>query len=492
MFNSNYRYKDREPWHSEEQGEVGSSILQELKPQPLTFTPILVPYSVRGKHIYIAGKTQQGKTTLMASIIQQDIEHGAGVCVLDPKPSTTSKPNLVETILRHIPPTRQKDIVYFSAAAPFSLDIMSWETEEERQTLAADLVQTFRQLSSNSSDEGTRWPGILRFAIHTLILAKSCSFLDIYNFLVDPPKVESLFRTKILERIKDPKYHAYWNKSYPLFPNDAAVPILNRMTQHILVDPLSIMLGANKADYSIEDIIRNRKILLVDLTGAGKETGNFIGTLFVSRIQQAVFRGLDVPFHLFADEFQNFQTSAFDTILSEAGQLGLRLTLANQYVGQMEERIRKAIFGNVSTYFVFNIGSEDTSYFKDFMPEDAMGKPMRPDALAKLPEYNALYAIARRKPVFKSIPVPLPPATAEQLAFAQSVRKRTLDAYACKMTAQSHTEVNEDPPASGRTDTPPSSGVPVSHPSPARKTGRYQPPRGAEKPEPPPSGGKKP
>ena len=98
--------------------------------------------------------------------------------------------------------------------------------------------------------------------------------------------------------------------------------------------------------------ILDRKIILVDLTGAGEDTMNLLGILMVSKIQQAIGRGLKVPFHLYADEFQNFQTSAFDKILSEAGGLGLRITLANQYVGQLEDRIRSSIFGNVSTFIV--------------------------------------------------------------------------------------------------------------------------------------------
>jgi hypothetical protein len=359
-----------------------------------------IPYEIRDRHIYAIGKTRNGKTTLLYSIISQDIKNGAGVCVLDPKPSG-QKPNLVETILQHIPPEREQDVIYFSAANPVPLDVMSWKTEAERQTLAADLMQTFMQFVTQK--DGDRWPGILRFVIHTLLDAGGCTFLDIYDFLAD----ES-YREKILERVGKDKLKNYWRTYKQVFPKDAATPILNRMSQHILVEPLNTMLGTVTPKLSIDSIIKDKKILLVDLTGAGQETANFIGTLFVSRIQQAVYRDLRTNFYLFADEFQNFQTSAFDKILSEAGGLGLRLTLANQYLDQMQQNTRSAVRGNVASYFVFQIAPEDCQSFKHLMPNDELRKPMKPDILANLSPFTALYAVAGQTPQLRKIPPPKP------------------------------------------------------------------------------------
>jgi hypothetical protein len=178
------------------------------------------------------------------------------------------------------------------------------------------------------------------------------------------------FRQTVLSRVTTPYLLKYWGSFKDLFPRDAITPILYRMSTFVLVPPLNIMLGTAKPKLSIQKVILDRKILLVNLTGAGKESGNLIGTLLVSKIQQAIFRRLRIPFHLYADEFQNFQTSAFDVILSEASGLGLRLTLANQYVSQLEERIRHSVFGNVSTFFVFAIDDGDTDYFKSKMPPE--------------------------------------------------------------------------------------------------------------------------
>lgn len=465
MYRSDYNHKPAKP-KFEKLDTIESTInkhFQKLQPENPTLE---IPYDVRDRHIYVIGKTRNGKTTLLYSIIDQDIKNGAGLCVLDPKPSG-QKPNLVEMLLQHIPPEREKDVIYFSAANPVPIDVMSCQTEDERQTLAANLMQTFMQFVTQK--DGDRWPGILRFVIHTLLDAKGCTFLDIYDFLAD----ES-YREKILDRVNKDKLKAYWKTYKQVFPKDAATPILNRMSQHILVEPLNIMLGSVNPKLSIDDVIKKRQILLVDLTGAGQETANFIGTLFVSRIQQAVYRDLRTNFYLFADEFQNFQTSAFDKILSEAGGLGLRLTLANQYLDQMSQTIRSSVRGNVATHFVFQIAPEDCSYFKNIMPMEepeyadepspATGlykrikdpMPLKPDLLANLPPFTALYAIAGQEPQFKRIPPLPPPPTHEQLDRAEHIKNRTLDLYGCKTPPLPHTSVDaaQEPPEPQPTDDP--------------------------------------
>ena len=324
MYKSNYNFSEANSRHKK------LETLDSMYSSAETPKTVQIPYKVRGRHIYIIGKTQYGKTTLLYSIISQDIENGAGVCVLDPKPSTTEKPNLVDTVLSHIPEKRKDDVIYISAAKPIPLDVMSWQNEQERQTLLADLMITFMQGMTLQPD--SRWPGILRHTIMTLLHAKDCNFLDIHNFLLDPS-----FREKILLRIKLPdqsevaEHHAvkyifdYWRTVFPRFEAKAVDPIIHRLSTFLLVPPISTLLGPSERGLKIEDVILGRKVLLVNLTGAGEETANFIGTLLVSRIQQAIFRQLDRYFHLFADEFQNFQTSRFEKILSEAGQLGLRL-----------------------------------------------------------------------------------------------------------------------------------------------------------------------
>src|ERR1019366_1906387 len=180
---------------------------------------------------------------------------------------------------------REKDVIYFSAANPIPIDVMSCKTHAERQTLAADLMSTFMQFQTQK--DGDRWPGILRHTIYALLDAQGCSFLDINDFLLDEE-----FRNRILSRVTRPYLLKYWTDAFPLFEKKATEPILHRMSTFLLVPPLNVMLSPSEHGLKIEDVIRDRKILLVDLTGAGQETANFIGTLFVSRIQQAVYRDL--------------------------------------------------------------------------------------------------------------------------------------------------------------------------------------------------------
>ncbi len=437
MYRSKHRFTEAKPKFLDL--ETAQQVVERFFPSDQEDQP-LVPYSLRGQHVYVIGRTGYGKSTLLYEFISTDIRNGAGVCVLDPKPSG-QHPNLVNTVLQHIPKERENDVIFFDAKDPIPIDVMSWGTELERQWLEGDIIKTFMQFVQQK--EGDRWPNVLRYIVKTLLAIKSTNYLDIYDFCMDEDK-----RTAFVKKL-DPDLHypliTWWNK-YPTmgFPRDTMLPIIVRMTSAILIPPISKMLGEAEKKLNIEDIIRNRKILLVDLSSAGDEVGQFIGILLVSRIQQAIFRGLKTPFHLFADEFQSFQTSAFDKILSEARSLGLRLTLANQYLDQMEERIRKAIFGNVSTYFVLRIGSHDTAAFKDIVPPDA-----KPDFLARLSQFKALYAIAGQEAVVRPLPLPAAAPTVEELKRAQSIRERMMQQYPPKPSnpaPKRHTSDNDTPP----------------------------------------------
>ena len=199
MYRSKYGFNAAKNKH-EALDTVESTIQKHLqKPEP-EFVTLLVPYDVRSRHIYCVGRSGYGKSTLLNAIIQQDIENGAGVCVLDPKPSGMEL-NLVDTLLQHIPAHRRKDdVVYLDAANPVPIDVMSWSTEEDRQRLAADLMKLF--MAFMTQKEGDRWPNILRFVINTLLDARGCTFLDIHDFLADRGKNGEY--KAILDRVKNP------------------------------------------------------------------------------------------------------------------------------------------------------------------------------------------------------------------------------------------------------------------------------------------------
>ena len=337
----------------------------------------------RSRHVYIAGATQHGKSTLIERMALADIKNGHGLCILDPKG------DLIKSIIDKVPERRADDTILLEASNPVPIDFMGWETEQERQTLAADVFQTFLQFSTMTA--GDQWLSVLRAVIYTLLDAKNCSFLDINAILVNDEK-----RREILARVTNPDILDYWALEFPQLKKDAPQPIITRMKQFTFTPPLKTLLGTADARLNIFDCMENRKILLVDLTGVGKSNGNLIGQLLVSKIQQGAFRresqarNRRIPFYLYADEFQNFQTSAFDTILSEAGGYRLCLTLANQGLYQLEPKIKDAIFTNVTGgWIVFHIDEKDVPNFK------LKTQPLDAEQLASLPPHTAFIKTGR-------------------------------------------------------------------------------------------------
>lgn len=384
-------------------------------PNPRPF----VPYEHRDRHVYLVGKSGHGKSTLMERAIMQDIENGAGVILLD------AKGDLAQSVLDRIPFDQVDRTIYLDAGEPVPIDFMSWETDTERQTLSTDIYQTF--MSFSESPPGDRWVSVLRKTITTLLDARCCSFLDINDFIEFPS-----YREKILARVHDERTIHYWKNVFPKYPSDAAFPILTRMGQFMDSAPLLTLLGRStpppgKKLLSLFDVMQERKILLVDLAGAGKSNANDIGRLLMSKIQQAAFRRRNpaerIPCFLYVDEFQNFQTSAFDVILSEARAFKLCLTLANQGLYQLEEKIKNAIFGNVSALWVlFCIDERDThNYRVKVSPHDAK-------IIAQLPRFQAMYKVGDEPAFLSSTPEPLRKPT---VSYAADIRARTRDLYYC-------------------------------------------------------------
>jgi hypothetical protein len=373
-----------------------------------------IPDELRSRHVYIAGATQHGKSTFIERMALADIDHGHGICILDPKG------DLVKSIIHKIPEVRATDTILLEASNPVPIDFMGWENEQERQTLAADIFQTFLQFSTMTA--GDQWLSVLRAVIYTLLDARHCSFLDINTILVNDEK-----RREILARVTNPDILDYWALEFPQLKKDAPQPIITRMKQFTFTPPLKTLLGTANAKLNIFDCMETKKIMLVDLTGVGKSNGNVIGQLLVSKIQQAAFRRESqardrrVPFYLYADEFQNFQTSAFDTILSEAGGYKLCLALANQGLYQLEPKIKDAIFTNVTGgWIVFHINEKDLPNFK------LKTQPIDAEQLASLPPHTAFIKIGIDDPAILKTP---PPVSASGASCADYIRKHTLEKY---------------------------------------------------------------
>ena len=462
------------------------TFIQYGNPSETALQPLEIPPAIRFRHVYIAGGSQFGKSTLLENMIAQDIENDEGVTLLDPKG------DLAEIVLARVPKRRAHQCIYIDIKDPIPINFMGWETEEERQTLLADVNQTFMRFSTMAA--GDQWGSILRWTIYTLLAAKDVSFLDLYYFLADEDRKNQVLDL-VKQRNDDSRYDDifhYWEKIFPKIGKPREGPILTRMSTFITTPPLKKILGPSDAPLDIFDAMENRNILIVNLMGVGRENGNLVGALLTSKIQQAAFRRQSqpknerVPHYFYADEFQNFQTSDFDRILSEAGGFKLSLTLANQGLYQLDSRIKQSVFTNVNAARIaFRINHEDVSNWRHLLPrptpvrnsrihpgniavlrmlgEDTLAeqiendlhpKPIEPDILANLPPYFAFFKIGTEEGTFAPTPPPLPPPSQEQLIIAEAIRRVTLQRYPSKASDHAQSGTNRTVDKSSSKTTP--------------------------------------
>jgi hypothetical protein len=338
--------------------------------------PVAIPETVRDRHVYIVGKSGTGKSTLMETIARRDIEAGRGVAVIDPHG------DLVHHLLETMPEHRVQDCVLFSPKHfPVSLEILTAETENEIDLLSDDLITMFRRTSESWGD---KMQAILQMAFQTLLRVPGSSFTDITRLLTD-----EAYRSRILSKIDHPQLAAFWQHRYDM---RQAEPILIRMDRLTTSGTLRAVLTQNRGSLNFYDVITESKIFLADLSKGflGESTSHLLGSIIVSQIQLAAMRQAHlpaeqrIPFSLFVDEVQNFTTSAFSTILSEARKQKLRLTIAHQFVSQLPTDLQKAVFGNVGTLFFFALSPDDLGAARHelgtFEPQD----------IANLPKYHAL------------------------------------------------------------------------------------------------------
>lgn len=314
--------------------------------------PVVLTPERREEHVYIVGRTRSGKTTLLRSMILQDIEAGRGVAIVDPHG------DLAQYILRHIPEGRPNDTVLLSDECRIPVNIFRHSSEQERQIIASDVIALFKRFSDIP---GARMDAILRFSVATLTKVPGATFLDLYRLLTDVQ-----YRAYAIETANDPTIGHFWTHTFSGYPRDAVHPIISRLAQFRLSELLTDILGA-PSSLDFYDIIQSGNIFIADLS-KGKMTEDnslLLGSIIVSQIQLAAMRRARLPehkrtpFYLYVDEFQNFRTSSFPVILSEASKYGLHLTMAHQYLSQLDPDTLHAVVGNVGTRMFFALGAAD-------------------------------------------------------------------------------------------------------------------------------------
>lgn len=329
--------------------------------------------SDRRKHIYLVGKTGTGKSTLIKNMIIQDIRAGEGVAVLDPHGQ------LIEELLDFVPENRLDDVIYFNPADvnyPVSLNMLEIVDPRQKTLVADSLVNVFKKYFAESW--GPRLEYILKNCILTLLEVPNTSLLSIIRLLIDRD-----YRKYIVGLIKDPQMKTFWNEEFAKMERnerlvtEAISPIQNKVGQFLNSELIRNIVGQPKSTIKVDEIINGGKIFFVNLaTGRiGSNNTALLGAMIVSQLQFAAMRRVDIPenerkdFFLYADEFQNFATDAFAVVLSEARKYRLDLVVTHQYIEQLPEAVRDAIFGNVGTLMVFGVGPTDAHFLeREFTP----------------------------------------------------------------------------------------------------------------------------
>lgn len=347
-----------------------------------------IPFGIKDKdrlgHIYCIGKTGMGKSTLLQSMALSDIKKGKGCGIIDPHG------DVAKYLLARIPEERKKDLVYIN---PVDENVISFNPlhavhPNYHSLVASGLISTFKKIWSDSW--GPRLEYILRFSLLTLLQYPKATLLDIQPLLTDIG-----FRNEVLTYIKDDFIIVFWRnefEKYSLsFRNEVISPILNKMGVFISSRPLKNMMGKQTSDFRMSHVMDEKKILIVNLSKGeiGEDTSTIIGSILVNSIQlSALYRAkqpLDkrVPFYLYVDEAHSFLSLSFADILAEARKYGLSLLLAHQYIEQLHDDIRSAIFGNVGTLICFRIGATDAEYLEnEFEPVFAKND------LIKIPKFT--------------------------------------------------------------------------------------------------------
>jgi len=334
--------------------------------------PVGIRSADRRQHIHVIGKTGMGKTTLLENMIVQDIEQGRGVGVVDPHG------DLAARVLQFVPRHRINDVIYFNPQDvewPFALNPFERVGADRRHLVAASLMSVFEKLFASSW--GPRMAHILRNSILALLEIPGSTLLGIPRLLCDVD-----YREKILAKVTDPKVRDFWRSEYATyqsgFRTEAISPVLNKAGAFLSSPLVRNLVGQARSKLSFRELIDEGKILIANLPkGAiGEENQVLLGSLLITKLQLAAMERVGVPeterrdFHLYCDEFQNFATLSFIDILSEARKYRLSLTLAHQYLGQLDPKLKEAVLGNVGTMISFRVGAADAAELEaEFAPE---------------------------------------------------------------------------------------------------------------------------
>ena len=329
----------------------------------------------RSRHTYIIGKTGMGKSTLLENLAIQDIQDGRGLVFIDPHGKTA------DLLLEYVPEHRIKDVLYF---APFDLDypvsfnVMEDVGADKRHLVAAGLMAAFKKIWVDA------WSARMEYILNNIMLAlleyPDSTLIGINRMLADEE-----YRKKVVEAVTDPAVKSFWNDEFakygPRYMQEAGAAIQNKIGQFISNPLIRNIIGQPKSTFDIRQMMDESKVIVINLSKGrvGEANANLLGSMLITKIYLAAMSRADLRedelnklpnCYLFVDEFQNFANESFADILSEARKYKLNLTVAHQYIEQMTDEVRAAVFGNVGTMISFRVGAYDAEVLeKEYAPE---------------------------------------------------------------------------------------------------------------------------
>ena len=326
----------------------------------------------RGRHVYVLGQTGTGKSGLLELLTLSDIYYDQGFAVIDPHGDYASN------VLQFIPERRINEVIYFNPADtefPMGFNPLEISDSASKGQVSSELVGVLKRMFDSW---GPRLEYILRFTILALLDYPNATMLDITRMLT-----EKKFREEVITHIDDPIVRNFWVTEFASwnekFASEAVAPVLNKVGAFTANPIIRNIIGQPKSTFNIRKIMDEGKILIVNLSRGliGEDNAAILGAMLVTKIQLAAMSRADIPrledrkpFYLYVDEFQNFATDSFAVILSEARKYALNLTIANQYISQMEDTVRSAVFGNVGTIITFRVSPDDSPFLvKYFEPQ---------------------------------------------------------------------------------------------------------------------------
>ncbi|MBM2821173.1 MAG: hypothetical protein HW405_933 [Candidatus Berkelbacteria bacterium] len=343
----------------------------------------------RRRHVFMIGKTGVGKTTLFSNMFEQDMHEGRGCCFIDPLGDA------IEDLLGKVPENRLKDVILFDPSDtqyPVGLNLLEWQTGDQKDFLIQESIQIFYKLfdPGQMGIVGPQWEHWFRNAALTIMNQPGG------GTLIDVPRIftDDLFRTKLISYVTDPIVKAFWTqqlaKTADFHKSEMYNYFISKFGRFMTNDLMRNIIGQKKSAFNFRQVMDEGKILFVNLSKGkiGEVNSNLLGMIIVSKIQMSAFSRADIPeeqrrdFSLYVDEFQNFTTDSFATILSEARKYRLNLAVTNQYIAQLTEKIRDAVIGNVGTMICYRIGAADAEFMAKEFPVVSV------DDLSNLDKYN--------------------------------------------------------------------------------------------------------